>query len=75
MHLPCAAQTQTGLPLVESAAPGAAETKRVHVFSNDFVELQGEGYEAVAFARPLVALTASTLRGWLPSWAGGGNSA
>ena len=59
---------------MESAAPGAAETKRVHVFSSDFDELQGDGYEAVTFARPLAALAASALRGWLPSWAGGSNA-
>ena len=62
------AWTQEGYELV--TGPGQEATTRVHVFGEQWA-LQGEGYEAVMFKRPMVSLALSSVRGALPAWLGG----
>ncbi len=45
-------QTLAGLPLVDGT-DRSSSTRRVHVFGDMFA-LQGEGYEAVTFKRPML---------------------
>lgn len=61
------AWTQEGYPLVKDTTSNEP-TKRVHIFGEQW-KLQGEGYEAVWFAKPKSYF--EMVRSFIPRWVGG----